>query len=65
MFDRHITNRFLSALSHTTHGTLHVTTPDGRVRSFGGAQAGATATLTIHDWRMVGAILRGGDVALS
>lgn len=65
MFDRHLTDRFLNALSHTTHGTLSVTTPDGQTRSFGGRIAGAEACLTIHDWRMVGAILRRGDIGLA
>ena len=65
MFNRHITNRFLSALAHIKYGHLTVTTPDGRVHTYAGKLAGATAELVIHDWRVVGAMILHGDIALA
>jgi len=65
MFNRHITHRFLAALDRIDHGTLTVTTPDGKTRSFAGKLPGANATLYLHDWRMVGHMLQHGDIGLA
>lgn len=65
MFNRHITNRFLSALAHIKYGHLTVTTPDGHVHTYAGKLAGAKAEIVIHDWRVVGAMILHGDIALA
>lgn len=65
MFDRHITSRFLVALNHIQYGTIMVVTPDGKNHSFQGSCTGANAELVIHDWRVIGAMLRHGDIALA
>ena len=65
MFDRQITNRFLSALDHIEYGGLTVTTPDGKERAFKGYKPGAEASLMIHDWSVVGKMVGQGDVALA
>jgi cyclopropane-fatty-acyl-phospholipid synthase len=65
MFDCHITSRFLSALRHTKYGAITVTTPDGQNQSFQGECRGANAKLVIHDWRVISAMLRYGDIALA
>lgn len=65
MFGRHITNRFLAALEQIEFGAIKVTTPDGQMHQFKGAQAGAEAELEIHDWSLVGALIRQGDIALA
>lgn len=65
MFDRQITRRFLTALEAIEYGTLQVTTPDGKVHAFRGARPGADAVFQLHDWRVIGAMLRQGDIALA
>lgn len=65
MFDRHITSRFLAALHHIKYGAITVTTPDGRTLDFKGSEPGAQASLDIHDWRLIGAVARHGDIALA
>lgn len=65
MFDYYFTKRFLSALDSIQFGTITVTTPDGQVRNFKGPHPGSNADLQIHDWRMVGAMIRHGDIALA
>ena len=65
MFDRQITSGFLAALNHIQYGTIAVTTPDHKIHSFQGKNAGAKAQLILHDWRVIGAMLRHGDVALA
>jgi len=65
MFDRHIANRFLFVLSHIEYGAITVTTPDGIVHAFNAQKPGAEAQLVIHDWRVIGAIIRYGDIALA
>ncbi len=65
MFDRHITNRFLTALNHIEYGSISIATPDGKKYSFSGPKPGACAQLDIHDWRVISAMLRHGDIALA
>jgi cyclopropane-fatty-acyl-phospholipid synthase len=65
MLNRQITSHFLAALNHTQYGEIVITTPDGKIHSFEGAYVGANARLVIHDWRVVGAMLRYGDIALA
>lgn len=65
MFDRHITSRFLSAFERIEFGTIRVTTPDGQTHAFKGGQPGAAAEIDIHDWRLVAALIRHGDIALA
>lgn len=45
-------------------GALHLTTPDGKTHSFGGAMAGSNAQWRIHDWRVVDALAARGDIGL-
>lgn len=65
MLDRHITERFLETLRHIDHGTITVTTPDGKTHSFSGDKPGAQADLTLHDWRAIGAFSRKGDIGFA
>lgn len=65
MFERRITNRFLAALEQIEFGAITVTTPDGQVHAFNGTKPGAQAQFNIHDWRVVGALIRHGDIALA
>lgn len=65
MFDRQITNRFLAALERIEVGAISVTTPDGRVYKFNSSNAGPDVEFSIHDWRLVSALIRHGDIALA
>lgn len=65
MFDRQITNHFLSALDHIEYGSLTLTTPDGKTRSFKGRYPGADASFMIHSWTVIGDMVRQGDIGLA
>lgn len=65
MFDRQIASRFLNALDHIKYGSIRVTMPDGQTRAFQGNEMGAEADLVIHDWCVVSAMIRRGDIALA
>jgi cyclopropane-fatty-acyl-phospholipid synthase len=55
----------LAMLSRLQVGTLVVHTPDGATHVGGGGRADLQATLTVHDWSVFGAALRGGDIAFA
>ncbi|AGH98709.1 SAM-dependent methyltransferase [Micavibrio aeruginosavorus] len=65
MLDRLITNRFLESLNNIRYGSLSVTTPDGKIRSFHGNFPGATAELVLHDWHVLAGAMCRGDIALA
>ncbi len=46
-------------------GSLTVTTPDGVTRSFGGKSDGYTASITIHDWRVISNLIQSGDIGFA
>lgn len=65
MLDQQISQRFLCAMDGVQHGHLDVTMPDGKSYSFTGPEEGATAQITIHDKRLIPALLQNGDIALA
>ena len=65
MFNRFITERFLKTLTKTEYGHISVETPDARRHEFTGRHDGAHTHLIMRDWRMIGALLRSGDVGLA
>ncbi len=65
MFNRFITERFLKTLTKTEYGHISVETPDARRHEFTGRHDGAHTHLIMKDWRMIGALLRSGDVGLA
>lgn len=65
MFERRIRDEFLRALDGISHGTLHLTLPDGSTRSFAGAHRGPAAAMEIRDWRTVPALAAKGDIGLT
>lgn len=65
MLHRQVTYRFVDALRRIERGTLHVTTPDGRVHHIEGRRPGVLATLAIHDWRTAQALAVRGDIGLA
>ncbi|APX22351.1 MAG: class I SAM-dependent methyltransferase [Rhodobacteraceae bacterium] len=65
MFERQIESRLLNCLDKIEHGSLVLTTPDGKVRHFEGRQPGPAADFTITDWRTVPAAAARGDIGLT
>lgn len=65
MFVNQITRRFLAALDHTEYGSITVTTPEGKIYSFSGSQKGAHANIHIHNWRLIGVMIRHGDIGIA
>lgn len=56
---------FLNLLGRISIGHLELITPDHTRMVFGNARVGPAATLTVHDWRACGRILRAGDIGLA
>jgi cyclopropane-fatty-acyl-phospholipid synthase len=52
-------------LDHLDTGTLKLTTPDGKTRVFSGDKPGETASLELHDWRVVSNLARKGDIGFA
>jgi cyclopropane-fatty-acyl-phospholipid synthase len=65
MIDRSITYRFLKTLRHVQHGSLTVTTPDGKNHVFHGREKGVCASLVLDDWRVISFVLRRGDIGFA
>lgn len=65
MFEKHITHRFLDALSHIKYGSITITTPDGHTHSYSGSQQGVHADLQLHDWRAISALAASGDIGFA
>lgn len=54
----------LRLLQRLQHGTLHLELPDGGALQLG--QGGPPhASLRLHDWRVLGTVLRSGDIGLA
>lgn len=52
-------------LDHLDTGTLKLTTPDGQTRVFEGKNPGENASIELHDWRVIGNMIRKGDVGFA
>jgi cyclopropane-fatty-acyl-phospholipid synthase len=65
MLDKQITHRFLDTLSRIEHGAITVTTPDGKVYAYAGAQPGVNADIIVHDWRAIPALAASGDIGFA
>ncbi len=61
MFEKTITQKFLKALENIEFGSMDVTTPDGKLYKFSGAQPSEHAVLILHDWRAVAEFASKGD----
>ena len=62
MFNRHLINNFLKILEQIKYGSITLTMPDGRNFSFKGPNIGAQACFELHNWRVIGAMIRHGDI---
>ena len=59
-----LAQQLLQNFERIEFGCLRITTPEGKEFFFKGAQAGADATLVLHDWKAVNNALARGDIAL-
>ena len=65
MLNQFASNQLFRSLDHLQTGTLDLTTPDGKTRTFQGKKAGQKAHIDIHDWCVVANMLRKGDVGFA
>ena len=52
-------------LDHLDSGTLKLTTPDGKTRTFEGKNPGHSACIELRDWRVIGNMIRKGDIGFA
>jgi cyclopropane-fatty-acyl-phospholipid synthase len=65
VLEKTITYQFLKSLEHIEFGSMDVTTPDGKLHQFRGAQSGTHSTLILHDWRAIPAFATKGDTGFA
>lgn len=65
MLARFTTDQLLAKLSGITHGSIRVTTPDGKTHHYEGSEPGAHPTVTLHDWGTAMVLLQRGDIGLA
>ena len=65
MFEKHITRRFLDALSHIEYGSITITTPDGHTHNYSGRHQSMHADIQLHDWRAIAALAASGDIGFA
>lgn len=66
MINKTAAEQLLKRLDHLSWGTLTLTTPDGKTRTYGGKQqADHHATIDVHDWRVFTNMLRKGDIGFA
>jgi cyclopropane-fatty-acyl-phospholipid synthase len=65
MFAKYASDKFLKTLDQIQAGSVSVTMPDGKTYDFQGANDGAHATITMHDWRVISNLAAKGDVGFA
>ncbi len=66
MINKAAAEQLLKRLNQLSWGTLTITTPDGKVRSFGGHEAANhQANLVVHDWSVFTNMMRKGDIGFA
>lgn len=59
------TDQLLRRLDNVERGTLRLVTPEGHERVFAGREKGSSAALNLHDWGVLSAFARNGDIGLA
>jgi cyclopropane-fatty-acyl-phospholipid synthase len=59
------TDQLLRRFDRVERGRLRLVTPDGRERVFEGRSDGSVADLKLHDWSVIPALARHGDIGLA
>lgn len=65
MIEKTVTKQFLKALENIEFGEIDVTTPDGKRYHYVGKEKGETATMHLHDWRVIEAFAAKGDIGFA
>jgi len=65
MLDQIASDQLFKRLDSIESGKLILTTPDGKTRTFEGKQPGETANIELRDWRVVGNMIRKGDIGFA
>ena len=65
MIRQFVCQQLFRQLDRLHTGSLQLITPDGQSRTFAGQHPGEAATLQIHDWCVVGNMLRKGDIGFA
>lgn len=60
-----VTDQLLRRFAQVECGRLRLVTPDGRERVFEGRRDGSVADLRLHDWSVIPALARHGDVGMA
>lgn len=65
MLAQFATDKILKKLDHIEEGTLYLTMPDGKVRSFQGKRPGIPANVEIRDWRVLPNLVTKGNIGFA
>ncbi len=65
MLAQFATDKILKKLDNIEEGTLHVTTPDGKKRSFQGKRPGIPANVEIRDWKVLPNLVAKGNIGFA
>lgn len=65
MFEKMTSDLLFKRLDKLETGKIVLTTPDGKTRVFEGQKKGDTASLHLHDWRVIRNMARQGDIGFA
>lgn len=65
MLAKYATDKLLKRFDQLETGTIHLTTPDGKARTFEGKSAGKSVDLNIKDWSVISNMARWGNIGLA
>ncbi|MFT7228154.1 MAG: cyclopropane-fatty-acyl-phospholipid synthase [Methylophilaceae bacterium] len=66
MINKTAAEQLIKRLDQLSWGTLTLTTPDGKTRTYGGKEHGEHhATIDVHDWRVFINMMRKGDIGFA
>ncbi len=65
MLNRFMADRLFAILERAPVGRFVVETPDGKVHHLGQGSGELVATMHMHDWRVIGAFLKDGEIGLT
>ena len=65
MLAKYATDKILQKLDNIEEGTLNLTMPDGKVRSFQGRRPGIPANVEVRDWRVLPNLVTKGNIGFA
>lgn len=58
-------DKLFRRLDNIHSGRINLTTPDGKTRTFEGKEKGDSASIELHDWRVISNLIRKGDIGFA